>query len=1144
VIRSRSGFVAAAVLWALAGLMLAWSAHSLAASSVDAASPRGGEGGVRIRGVVLDSLQRPIADAVVIAETGQTSVTRDDGAFDLEISPPPDMKPTRVSAFAQLHGRTWQGHSHVLPGVGDSSDPIEVTLASSSTCESGWVPSFGTNAMFNKDLWAMAVHDDGSGAGPALYVGGTFTSVGGMPANHVARWTGSAWEQVGAGLPSEVWALAVWDGGSGDRLYAGGYLSPVMEWNGQTWNPLLGGTTSSEGIRALVGVESPNPQLRGLYAGGVSSPVSNPIMRWSGTGWGPVGAGVNGSVNALAVTSDETGAQRLWAGGNFSIAGGVSAKAVASWDGTQWQAAGAGLEGNVLALLPCPFSSGQAHDLIAGGNFGLFAGSPQVNIARLSDGEWEALGGGANSSVWALAQATDGRGLPIVVAGGSFSSVGMTSALRMASWDGSSWSPMGSGIASDVISLASLDRLPGGSASVVAGGSNSGSAGYARRWDGTAWTTLAAGLDGPVLDAVQFDDESGSSLVVGGQFSQGGGVTLNNIGRWREGLWEPLGSGSNGVVTALLPLPNPPGGTSCLLAGGYFTSIGGVAASNIAIWDGSDWSPLGEGTDGPVESLVAMADGRVVVGGNFTSADGVAAMNVAMWNAGVWEPLGSGLPGPVQGMAVDDSGRHVLAVGRVVAIDGVIRDGASLWDGTSWIPLGNWSTVLGGVQLRTAVWVPAAVGLDSNWVIGGSFSIPQSDGTFATSIARWDGSGWRALGASLQGDVGDLELFDSPRGSGQTLWTGGLIWLASVPGAPGTAFWNGLEWESPGGSFTGFVDVLARFDGLASTGRSLVAAGAFFGESVGPPSPSGDSYLASWYACPEELLVPSQYPTISAAVDAAADGDVILIAAGTYAESFSIQGKQLTLRAADASCSAIITGEPGSEARAITLSGAAASGSVIEGIRFMSTPAGAVRVCASQVRLNACCFDANHAAEGGAVLAECGSQVLLQDCQFAANSAAVRGGALFFDRSSGTVDACIVDSSDAPTGGGLSAEFDSASQSLVIRNSTFDGNVAAVGMGGAISVEGEGSVSIAGTVVCNNSSPQLSLPSYVDLGGNTLCPCSADLNANGAVDGADLAILLAFWGPTGVFPAADIDASGVVDGADLAILLSGWGPCS
>jgi hypothetical protein len=53
-----------------------------------------------------------------------------------------------------------------------------------------------------------------------------------------------------------------------------------------------------------------------------------------------------------------------------------------------------------------------------------------------------------------------------------------------------------------------------------------------------------------------------------------------------------------------------------------------------------------------------------------------------------------------------------------------------------------------------------------------------------------------------------------------------------------------------------------------------------------------------------------------------------------------------------------------------------------------------------------------------------------------------------------------------------------------------------------------------------------------------------DLNLNGIVEGGDLGVLLAFWGPVSpAFPRADIDRDGLVNGADLGILLAFWGPC-
>jgi hypothetical protein len=52
--------------------------------------------------------------------------------------------------------------------------------------------------------------------------------------------------------------------------------------------------------------------------------------------------------------------------------------------------------------------------------------------------------------------------------------------------------------------------------------------------------------------------------------------------------------------------------------------------------------------------------------------------------------------------------------------------------------------------------------------------------------------------------------------------------------------------------------------------------------------------------------------------------------------------------------------------------------------------------------------------------------------------------------------------------------------------------------------------------------------------------CAGDVNLDGKVDGADLAVLLGQWGSSG---SADFDGSGQVNGADLAILLGAWGTC-
>lgn len=53
-------------------------------------------------------------------------------------------------------------------------------------------------------------------------------------------------------------------------------------------------------------------------------------------------------------------------------------------------------------------------------------------------------------------------------------------------------------------------------------------------------------------------------------------------------------------------------------------------------------------------------------------------------------------------------------------------------------------------------------------------------------------------------------------------------------------------------------------------------------------------------------------------------------------------------------------------------------------------------------------------------------------------------------------------------------------------------------------------------------------------------PASADLNDDGAVNGADLALMLGRWGTCGCGCVEDLTGDGQVDGSDLAILLGAW----
>jgi hypothetical protein len=89
---------------------------------------------------------------------------------------------------------------------------------------------------------------------------------------------------------------------------------------------------------------------------------------------------------------------------------------------------------------------------------------------------------------------------------------------------------------------------------------------------------------------------------------------------------------------------------------------------------------------------------------------------------------------------------------------------------------------------------------------------------------------------------------------------------------------------------------------------------------------------------------------------------------------------------------------------------------------------------------------------------------------------------------------------------------------------------------------------------CNNDSSvdygqilRGELPDINHNGTPDTCECIGDIYVDGIVNGGDLGVLLAYWGPTtsaAASIACDLNVDGVVSGSDLGILLAYWGPCS
>jgi len=345
-----------------------------------------------------------------------------------------------------------------------------------------------------------------------------------------------------------------------------------------------------------------------LYAAGVFGEAggvqSRSIARFDGRSWSSPDGGVGGQaviVRALEVFDDGSG-PGLYVGGAFDTAGSdeIEANNIARWDGRQWSPLGAGVAGIG----------------IGGGVFGLSA----------SDGGF----GGA----------------PALYVGGVFTEVDDINANLVARWDGQAWSALGSGIDpcdSTVVAVLVVDQPSAIGPALYAGGDFHEAGGVSvrsiARWDGDSWSALGGGVFGSVSALAVYDDGRGPALYVAGNFQHAGVITAEGITRWNGVSWSSVGGVADGEIFDLAVLETPFDDGPVLYAGGLFSLAGGVGANSIARFNGAFWTPLGEGVGDSfprVRAVTGFDDGlgegpALVAGGEFTTAGGIPSARIARW---------------------------------------------------------------------------------------------------------------------------------------------------------------------------------------------------------------------------------------------------------------------------------------------------------------------------------------------------------------------------------------------------------------------------------------------------------------------------------------------------------------------------------
>lgn len=409
------------------------------------------------------------------------------------------------------------------------------------------------NLQMNGDVRTMAI--DGAGH---LYVGGNFKIADDILAGGIAKWDGAKWSALGSGVNGVVTAIAI----SGTNVYVGGNFTT---------------------------------------AGGIPA---NCVAKWNGTAWSALGSGIPPVTDTPPYSTRDTPAVMamafssgiLYVGGRFTSAGGVTANAVARWNGNNWSAMGGGMGPSTGPYSPAVLALAVSGTTVyAGGIFLKTAGAPANGVARWNGSSWSGLGSGSGIDFgYVRAMAVIGSSLYV---GGMFNNIGSLDFDHIARWNGSSWSwPPAHGFSEGYVVRS---MAVSGTTLYVGAHRDSDTTALVRSWNASAWTQLPTGVSrGRIGSRVKVDAlaATANSVYAGGDFTLAGlddlgysGTQVKNIAHWNGTKWSAMGgSGPDGPVHAVTSSGD------ALYIGGTFSRIGNTPARLVAQWTGSGWSAVGD----------------------------------------------------------------------------------------------------------------------------------------------------------------------------------------------------------------------------------------------------------------------------------------------------------------------------------------------------------------------------------------------------------------------------------------------------------------------------------------------------------------------------------------------------------------------
>jgi len=229
----------------------------------------------------------------------------------------------------------------------------------------------------------------------------------------------------------------------------------------------------------------------------------------------------------------------------------------------------------------------------------------------------------------------------------------------------------------------------------------------------------------------------------------------------------------------------------------------------------------------------------------------------------------------------------------------------------------------------------------------------------------------------------------------------------------------------------------AAYSVQQTTDRGYVIAGCTSSHILG----SYDVWLIKLHAT---FYVPDEYSCIQEALDAASDGDTIIVRDGTYTgacnKNLDFKGKAITLRSENGAQNCII--DCGDDGRGFYFHSGETSVSVVDGFTIINGSVSGNGGCVfigknSSPTVKNCIIRGNSASSmGGAIYVGNNCSLFLTNCTIVENSAA-KGGGIYCWSSTPTIANCTMSKNQADFGGGICSN---STASAVISNSILWGN--------------------------------------------------------------------------------------------------------